>query len=212
MAETPLAARPPYSEPRQQHDAAMMGMYLFLGSEIMLFGGIFAVAAVIRILHPADIVESSRALHYLIGALNTGVLLTSSFFVASAVEATKGGRRRAGATWLAAAAVAGLVFLVVKGYEYGAEYREGLLPLPGADTQFRTAPQHLFMNLYVLATGLHAIHLLIGIVLLSVLAPCLAFGKVRLPDRGILIIAAALYWHLVDVIWVFIYPVFYLAR
>ncbi|MEZ2224058.1 heme-copper oxidase subunit III [Rhizobium sp. RCC_161_2] len=211
MPET-VAVTEPYRDPHQQHDAAMMGMYIFLGSEIMLFGGLFAVAATMRLAHAAEVVQASQAMHFGIAGLNTAVLLTSSLFVALAIEAGKAGRAATAAGWLAGAAIFGLCFLVIKTYEYHTEFTEGLLPVPGVQSSYATSVQHLFMNLYLVATALHALHLTIGIVLLLVLALQTARGAIPLPRRSIILITAGLYWHLVDVIWVVLYPVFYLTR
>ena len=205
-------AAEPYTDATQQHDAAMMGMYIFLGSEIMLFGGIFVVAAAMRMLHPPEIVQASKALHYGIGGLNTAILLTSSLCVALAIEAAKGARARAATAWLSASVMLGLGFLLIKAYEYYLEFGEGTLPVPGVSSRIATSVQHLFMNLYLIATGLHALHLTIGIMLLIILAIQAARGAIRLPDRAIVLVVAGLYWHLVDVIWIFVYPIFYLAR
>ncbi|MGK6312287.1 cytochrome c oxidase subunit 3 [Neorhizobium sp. DT-125] len=211
MAETRPVAEP-YRDARQQRDAAILGMYIFLASEVMLFGGLFAVAAVMRLLHPAEVMEASKALHVWIGAISTAVLLTSSLFVALAVEGAKRGRRRGVSAWFFAAALLGSAFLGVKAYEYSLEYAEGLLPGLGAPLKVSTPVQQAFMDLYFVATGLHALHLLIGIILLLVIAIRAASGGLPLPERAIVVITAGLYWHLVDVIWVFLYPVLYLAR
>jgi cytochrome c oxidase subunit 3 len=210
MPETAPAAEP-YRDLRQQRDAAMMGMYIFLGSEIMLFGGLFAVAAGMRLTHAPEVVQASRALHFGIGGLNTLVLLTSSLFVVLGVEKGKAGRRAA-AGWLAAAAALGVCFLAIKAYEYRSEFVEGLLPLPGVESRYATSVQHLFMDLYLVATGLHAVHLMIGIAVLLVLSVQTMRAAIPLPQRAIALVVAGLYWHLIDVIWIFLYPVFYLAR
>jgi cytochrome c oxidase subunit 3 len=202
----------PYRDARQQHDAAMMGMYIFLGSEIMLFGGIVTVALSLRLLHPTEIVQASRALHFGIGGANTVVLLTSSLCVAQAAEAGKAGRARAVALRFAFAAMLGLIFLAIKAYEYHAEFDEGLLPVPGVATRYASNAQHLFMDLYLISTSLHALHLTVGITLLLVLAVQVGRGALSLPQRAIVVITAGLYWHLVDVVWIFLYPLFYLAR
>lgn len=200
----------PYKDGRQQHEAAMMGMYIFVASEVMLFGGLFAVAAGMRLLHPTEVVEASKALHLWIGALNTLVLLTSSLFVALAVEAAKIVRRATASICLIAAALLGVAFLAIKACEYASEYAEGLLPLSGAETKFSTPVQHAFMDLYLIATGLHAAHLSIGIAM--VLVVTVRMQWLVMPDRQIVPVTVGLYWHLVDVIWVFLYPILYLAR
>ena len=200
----------PYAAPGQQREAAMMGMYIFLASETMLFSGLFLVALYLRLEHAPEVVAASRKMHDLIGATNTALLLTSSFLVALAVEAARDGRARPAA--LAMAVLLGLCFLALKAAEYRMEYTVNILPLPGAATDFSSSTQHAFMNLYLIATALHAVHLGIGIVLLATLTVRLLRGRLRLPERCIVMTNAGLYWHLVDVIWIFLYPVFYLAR
>ncbi|MGN6777262.1 cytochrome c oxidase subunit 3 [Rhizobium sp.] len=211
MSDTRLVTDP-FTDHLQQHRAAMMGMYVFLGSEIMLFGGLFCVAAAVRLAHAPEVVRASHALHFGIGGLNTAILLTSSLFVALGVESAKEGRAKITARWLVAAAALGSAFLTMKAYEYRMEFTEGLLPIEGLHSRYADDVQHLFMNLYLIATGLHAVHLSIGILLLIALSFRLAFGSIKLPERAIVLVTAGLYWHLVDVIWVFLYPVFYLAR
>lgn len=202
----------PYRDSRQQREAAMMGMYIFLASEIMLFGGIFVVLGVMRLNHPSDVVEASRALHVWIGAINTALLLTSSLFMALAVEDAKHGHRRGASARFVAAALLGVAFLAIKAYEYFSEYQEGMLPGFGMDPKITTPVRRAFMDLYLVATGLHAVHLGIGILLLLSLAIRMATRRVPLPERAIVPITAGLYWHLVDVIWVFLYPMLYLVR
>jgi cytochrome c oxidase subunit 3 len=201
-----------YVEARQQHDADMMGIYIFLATEIMLFGGLFAVAYVIRILHSDEYIAASKHLHIWFGTINTAILLTSSLAVALGVQAVRHGRDRRAAHGLLAAALLGIGFLAVKAMEYRAEYGEGLLPIPGAAMQFASPAEHQFMNLYLIATMLHAVHLTIGILLLAGLAACLLRPSWRGPNRVMAVTAVGIYWHFVDVVWVFLYPALYLAR
>lgn len=188
----------------------MMGMYIFLASETMLFSGLFLVALYLRLEHASEVVAASRQMHYFIGAANTALLLSSSFLVALAVEAAHMGRARPVA--LATAGLLGLGFLALKAVEYWMEYGEKVLPLPGAATDFSSSTQHAFMNLYLIATVLHAVHLSIGIGLIATLTLRLLSGTLHMPARSVVVTNAGLYWHLVDVIWIFLYPVFYLAR
>lgn len=211
MAEQTTILKEPYATERQQQEAAMMGMYIYLGSEIMLFGGIFIVAAIMHLTHDKEVVAASKEMHYWIGAINTAVLLTSSLFVALGVEAAKAGRR-AVRGWFGASAVLGVVFLGFKGYEYLKEFQEGTLPVVGVHSHFEGPVQHLFMNLYLIATTLHAFHLTVGIILMTFLAIRAGTKAMPLPQRAIVMVAGGLYWHLVDIVWVFLYPVFYLAR
>jgi cytochrome c oxidase subunit 3 len=210
MVETPVTE--PYSDPRQQHDAAMMGMYIFLGNEVMLFGGIFAVALYARLVHTKEAVAASKALHYGIGGTNTAILLTSSLCIALAAEAGRQGERKPAIRWLIGAILLGLGFLGLKGYEYLVEFREGLMPFRDVDTAIRTPVQHMFMDLYLIATSLHALHMLIGVGLVAYAVVGLSKRWIAVPERAITLIVIGLYWHFVDVVWVFLYPVLYLAR
>ena len=202
----------PYVDARQQHAADMLGVYVFLANELMLFGCLFAVAYVIRIMHPADYIEASKHLHVWFGGINTVVLLTSSLAAALGVHAVRLGRDRQAACSLLAAAGMGLGFLAIKAGEYATEYGEGLLPIPGAVTRFSSPVEHQFMNLYLIATMLHAVHLTIGILLLSGVAASLLRRSWQPRNHVMTVTVSGIYWHFVDVIWVFLYPALYLAR
>lgn len=202
----------PFTQAEQQHQADLLGMYVFLASEIMLFGGVFAVLMACRILHPQDFVEASRKLHLWIGTANTVLLLTSSLAVALAVDLARRAVTRGAVVALVVSAILGAGFLGLKAMEYGAEYADGVLPVPGSGTAFSGPGEHLFMNLYLVATGLHAVHLTVGIVLLLGLAVRLWTGSVPLPRRAVVVELCGLYWHLVDIVWIFLFPALYLAR
>jgi cytochrome c oxidase subunit 3 len=201
----------PFVDAGQQRQADLLGMFVFLGTEIMLFGGLFTVAFALRVQHADAYVESSRNLHVWIGAINTAILLTSSLLVALAVIAARGGAHRRTAMLLGGAAVLGVAFLGMKAIEYGKEHAEGLLP--GFESaRFADRFEHLFMNLYFISTALHALHVTIGIILLAVIGIRAWRRDLLLPRRIMPVELSALYWHLVDVIWIFLYPVLYLAR
>lgn len=202
----------PYETLVQQRNADKLGMFVFLATEIMLFSGLFACAFVLRILHPQEYVYASKHLHLWIGGVNTLVLLTSSFAVALAVVLARRGASTRVFWCLAAAALLGLGFLGIKAFEYSVEYGDGLLPAFGEATRFVGPVQKLFNDLYLIATFLHALHVTGGVVLLSILALRVRSGSMALPQRAITVELGGLYWHLVDAIWVFLYPVLYLAR
>ena len=202
----------PFQTAEQQRIADLLGMYIFLASEIMLFGGLFVVTFVCRFLHRAEIVAASKQLHLWIGAANTAILLTSSLFIALSVQAGRAGRRRLTIACLCAAVCLGLGFLALKAVEYRLEYDEGILPGFGERLVFATPSQHLFMNIYMIATSLHALHLLIGIGLVTGVAGMIGRGRLALPKQVMTLETTGLYWHLVDVIWIFLYPALYLIR
>ncbi|MGE0717112.1 MAG: cytochrome c oxidase subunit 3 [Alphaproteobacteria bacterium] len=211
MAEG-LRAREPFDAFVQQHEAARMGMLVFLATEIMLFGGLFAAILAVRIAHPHEFAAASARTHVFIGTANTAVLLTSSFAVAVAALAARAARTRLTSLWLAAASLLGVAFLGLKAVEYGLEYANGLLPGMSDPLRVSSPVEQLFMDVYLVSTGLHAVHVTIGILLLGSLAVRVTSGALRLPGRAVVVEVCGLYWHLVDVIWVFLFPALYLAR
>jgi len=201
--------QPQFATLERQREADHFGMLIFLTTEVLIFGGLFAALFVLRAEHGAEYVRASKAMHLWLGGLNTAVLLTSSALVALMVEAVRAGRARL-AKWLLLGAIAlGLTFLAIKFAEYGLEYRDGVVPhlSPG---NLHGGPGALFMDLYFAATGLHALHVTAGLALLGSLV--WPFGAARRDPSAVLAGNAALYWHLVDVIWLFLYPTLYLAR
>jgi cytochrome c oxidase subunit 3 len=211
MAEHVILAEQ-FAEPRQQRDADFMGMYVFLGTETMLFGALLALVYAYRTVHPQASMEAARHLKLWIATANTAVLLTSSLAVAFAVLAARHGRRRTVVAALAVALLLGLTFLGLKGWEYLQDFQEGLAPGIGAPSPLRFGPAALFLDLYFVATTLHAIHLTIGLGALGWAADRVRRRKVRVPQQAIVIEMTGLYWHFVDIAWVFVFPIFYLAR
>ena len=200
----------PFATEAQQHEAATMGLWLFIATELMLFSGLFLGLAVYRIVYPEAAEEASGHLRLWIGGANTAVLLTSSLAMALAVVAARAGRPRPATLWLLATAALGVVFLALKGYEYRVEYMEGLMPGIGPAFPLE-APAELFFNLYFAATGLHAVHLALGILAVGLFAWRTRSRRLPLPERAIEIEGLGIYWHFVDVVWVFLYPVLYLV-
>ena len=204
-----LALQDQFPSLERQREAGRFGMLVFLATEVLLFSGIFAAAFVLRYQHPRDYVAASNEMHLWLGGINTAVLLTSSALVAAMVEAVRAGRARL-AGWLLGGAIAlGAAFLGIKFTEYTLEYRDGVVP-GLSDANLNGGPHELFMNLYFAGTGLHAVHVILGLVLLaSLIWP---FGDARRDPGATVAGNAALYWHLVDIVWIFLYPTLYLAR
>ena len=212
MSERVRAAEHQFESLDQQHEAASLGMWIFLVTEVMFFGGAFTAYAAYRAAYPEAFQAASNHLDLTLGTLNTGVLLLSSLTVALGVHAAEGGRRRALAGFLLATIFLGTVFLGIKGLEYVHKYEENLVPATAAFSFEEADPRHaeVFFGLYFTMTGLHALHMLIGLAVLGVLTAQAWRGAY---DEAYYfpVETTGLYWHFVDIVWVFLYPLLYLV-
>ncbi|MBN2322007.1 MAG: cytochrome c oxidase subunit 3 family protein [Acidobacteria bacterium] len=193
----------------KDYEGAKLGMWLFLFTEIVLFGGLFILYSVYRSVYPADFHEGGRHLNAAIGIANTVILLTSSLTMALSIAAIQRGNRKLSVGCLSVTIVFGAVFLINKYIEWSGEIQKGFFP----DLPELLAQSHgiqLFFGLYYSVTGLHGLHILAGIILLTVMLIWLVRGKISQSDFNRLE-NSGLYWHLVDVIWIFLLPLFYLA-
>lgn len=197
----------------QQRESMTLGMWTFLATEVMFFGGLFLSLTVYRTLYTEAFHEASHHLKWYLGAINTAVLLTSSLSVALAVHASIEDKRDELIRYVALTAILGAVFLVIKGYEYYGEYQDGLIPVLKWNPHELRDPTHvqMFMVLYFCMTGLHATHMIIGLGLFLWLLHRARRGDF---DRGqnTAVEVVGLYWHFVDVVWIFLFPLLYLIR
>ena len=200
-----------FSSAQNQRDSDRLGMWLFLATEVMMFGAIFMALAVYRTIHPAEMRAAALHLHLGFGAVNTVLLLTSSGLVALAVNGAAAGAERHAAAELAGAALLGAVFIGLKLTEWYLEFGEGLMPGVSPHFVLTQPAERLFFDLYYLSTGLHALHLAIGVVLIGGLAARVRSGNLVLPERSAVVELVGLYWQFVDVVWIFLFPVLYLA-
>jgi cytochrome c oxidase subunit III len=208
VSEASTLLKEPWRSLEHQREAATFGIWTFLASELLFFGGLILAYTVYRIQDPQAFAAAARETDIWFGTINTAVLLTSSLSMAVAAQAAEEGRlRRLIVLCLAATAALGLTFLVLKGFEYAEDIRKDLVPGPGFALKARAA--QLFFALYWVMTGVHAIHLTIGIALVSRLAFLGWRSRMEL-RRNPEIEVTALYWHLVDVIWIVLYPLIYL--
>jgi cytochrome c oxidase subunit 3 len=201
----------PFNDLEQQHEAAKLGMWIFLATEVLFFGGLFLAYTVYRSLYPETFAAASRHTEVILGGTNTAILLLSSTLMALAVRAAQLGRRRLVGWLLFVTATLGIVFLAIKGVEYHKDWVDRLVP--GTAFQWHEAnppAAELFFWLYFAMTGLHAIHVLIGVVLLLTFA-FLSWGRRFDQGRYMPVEIAGLYWHFVDIVWVFLFPLLYLA-
>lgn len=233
-----------FETPEQQETAATLGMWIFLATEVLFFGGLFMAYAFVWWASPGTVAAASRHLELLLGSINTFILLTSSFVMTLGLWFHDQGNRRAAAWLLTITAMLGCVFLGIKGFEYSQVIKEELLPgahfrygptdtlhardrgigredpmpegIVGAlgtrgshDPRVIPGVAQLFFWLYFVMTALHGIHLLVGIVLVGLLVLGLRRNWDLSPN---LMHNAGLYWHFVDLIWIFLFPLLYLAR
>jgi cytochrome c oxidase subunit 3 len=185
-----------------------LGMWLFILTELVLFGGLFLLYSVFRSSHSQDFHNAAYELDTALGTLNTAILLTSSMSVALAVSALRKGNRTAASACLAITIVLGLVFLADKYFEWSAKISHGIYPNSPA-LELRDYGEGLFFSLYYVMTGLHGLHVLAGVVVLSIMLVLLLRGRMGV-GSAVKLENSALYWHLVDLIWIFLFPLFYL--
>jgi len=208
-----LALREQFDTADQQKDASTLGMWIFLITEIMFFGGMFLAYTVYRHAYPHAFAVASSSLDVYIGAANTVVLLCSSFTMVLAVRAAQLGRRNGIVLFLILTLVLGMIFLGVKAYEWNLKFEEH--HVPGATFHFEElSPEaqgqaQLFFSLYFAMTGLHALHMVIGAGILSTM---LYFARKGRDAAAYMtpVDVAGLYWHFVDIIWIFLFPLLYL--
>ncbi|MCC6551544.1 MAG: cytochrome c oxidase subunit 3 family protein [Polyangiaceae bacterium] len=201
-----------FEDIEKQSDAARLGVWVFLASETLLFGALLALYASYRVMYPADFLAAAAHNNVAIGTTNTLVLITSSLTVALAVNALRRDLPRL-AGWLLAASVAlGAAFLVLKGFEYAEHAREGIVP--GRAYRFAEMPSagaSLFFTLYYCLTALHGLHVAGGMLLLAYFARGCFRGRYD-AEGQLHVELGGLYWHLVDIVWIFLWPLLYLSH
>ena len=190
-------------------EGSKLGMWIFLFTEIVLFGGLFLLYSAYRAKYPADFHSSGQELNTFIGIANTVILLTSSLTVAVSVTALQKGNRKLSSICLAATIVLGAVFLINKYMEWSAEIGHGMYP---NSPELLKHPDgvKLFFGLYYTMTGLHGLHVIAGIAVLAFMLMLVRRNRITSSDY-VKLENAGLYWHLVDIIWIFLLPLFYLA-
>ena len=194
----------------EQREAATLGMWVFLVTEVLFFGGLFATYLVYRRLYPGAFAAASHELDIVLGTINTAVLITSSLTMALAVHAAQTGERRRLMTFLVVTMVLGTAFLAIKAFEYYTGFVEGHLPGAG----FRFEPKYfqqaqIFFSLYYLKTGLHALHMIVGLGVMAVML-WLSWRGAITEEYYAPIEISGLYWNFVDIVWIFLFPLLYL--
>ncbi len=214
-----------FEDIEQQKDSATLGMWAFLATEVMFFGGMFTAYAVYRWRYPEAWLAGSTTLDVALGGLNTAILIGSSLTVVLAIASAQRGNRRGESRehspgdsrgysrgivrWLLATIGLGCAFLVVKAFEYAHKFHEHLVPGAHFTDRFEHAQTELFFGLYFAMTGMHALHMVIGIGLFLVLIAMARRGRFT-PEHHTWLEACGLYWHFVDIVWIFLFPLLYL--
>lgn len=190
--------------------SSKMGMWLFLYTELLLFGGLFMVYMVYRSLHPEAFLIASLSLNVWMGTINTVVLLTSSMTIAMSITAMQLGNIKLSIKLLFLTILAAIVFLVIKYFEWGAKIDHGLWP----GMEYFLSLSHgeqLYFYLYFFMTGLHGLHVIIGMIFIMVVMNKIKNKKIN-KNKNQLLENSGLYWHLVDLIWIYLFPLFYLIH
>jgi cytochrome c oxidase subunit III len=198
----------------QQRESASLGMWVFLVTEVLFFGGMFMTYTLNRSTYPDIFGEASRSINLALGTVNTIVLIGSSFTMAMAVWSSQLGKKQLVTIFLIATLILGSVFLGIKGIEYHDKYVEHHIPgwnfnfEPGSDVATNAHAQ-LFFSLYFAMTGLHALHMVVGAGLLLWLTKQSLRGRFT-PEYNTPVELVGLYWHFVDIVWIFLFPLLYL--
>lgn len=200
-----------FDDDAQQRGSSVLGMWVFIATEVLFFGVLFAGYTISRVQFPQAFADGGSRTDLLLGSIETGILLASSCLAALAVRDVRFGECRVASWLLLGTAALGITFLVLHGIEYHAEYEEALMPGIRYHPSGHPPPaMMLFFCLYYFITGFHSLHVAIGVVLLSRMAWRAARGAFS-TDYFAPVEVTALYWHLVDIVWIFVYPLVYLV-
>lgn len=197
-----------FMETHRDDTGSKIGMWLFLLSEILLFGGLFILYSTYRYKNPIEFHLAAWELNRVLGTLNTLILLTSSLTMALSIYSIQKGNRKGSVSFLIATIFLGFLFLIIKSAEWTAKIGHGIYP-NSPRLLGRSKGEILFYGLYYSMTGLHGLHVVVGILVLSVMLFLTMKGKIN-ENRFIPLENSGLYWHLVDIIWIFLFPLFYL--
>lgn len=192
-------------------EASKLGMWLFIFTELLLFGGLFLVYSIYRFLNPEAFRMAGEELDLTIGVINTLILLVSSMTIAMSTSSLQKKNKRLTVFLLVITILLALIFLVNKYFEWGVKFEHGIWPGSQHLINDMSQGEILFFGLYFVMTGLHALHIVVGMIVIIVALIKVQKGTVY-ADRPVLLENAGLYWHLVDLIWIFLFPLFYLIH
>lgn len=198
------------SDLHRDDEGSKIGMWLFLFTEVLLFGGLFLIYAAYRYSHPDDFQNAAHMLDISMGTINTLILLTSSLTVVLSIVALQKRNKNLSILFLIATILMGIAFLVNKYFEWGAKINHGIYP-KGPELANMPEGEVLYFGLYYSMTGLHGLHVIVGLIVLIFMLVFVIRNKIN-ADNIVKLENGGLYWHLVDVIWIFLFPLFYLIH
>lgn len=200
-----------FDTPEQQKNAATLGMWAFLATEVLFFGVLFLAYGVYRWAYPEDFTQAAKEFNLTLGTINTAVLLTSSFFMAAAVSYAELGRNKVTSISLIITWSLGFIFLLLKGYEYYDDVQKNIVPTPDVVIQGAGSDiARMIYLIYYIITGVHGVHVTIGLVVIAVII-WRNYQNEYSKSYYTPVELTGLYWHFVDIVWVFIYPLIYLV-
>ncbi len=199
----------------QQTSSGKLGMWIFMGQELLFFSGLFCAYGYMRVLYPDMVAESLNYMDWRLGGINSIILLISSLTMSLCVRSARVNNTNLSIKYLWATMTCGLAFLIIKGYEWSSHFHEGLFAgkfySPNAEVEITSHTAHVFFGLYYVITGTHGVHIIVGLILMVWLLIRLKRGDFN-SENYVSLENTSLFWHFVDVVWIFLYPLLYLAK
>jgi cytochrome c oxidase subunit III len=199
----------------QQTSAGKLGMWVFMGQEVLFFSGLFCAFGFVKHMYPDMVLEAQKSMNVVLGTLNTVILLVSSLTMSLCVRSTRVHQPRASVIFLCVTMICGLVFLSIKGYEWMHHLHEGYYPgkffQPSAHAEVTASMAHVFFGMYYVMTGMHALHIVVGLGLMCWMLKRLLSREFNF-EHYVALENTSLFWHLVDIVWIFLFPVLYLVK
>ncbi len=199
----------------QQTSAGKLGMWVFMGQEILFFSGLFCALGYVRYLYPDMVAQSQAFMDWRLGGINSIILLVSSLTMSLCVRSVRINQVQVATRYLLATMACGLMFLVIKGFEWGMHFHEGLYPgryyNPSPEVHISGHTAHIYFGLYYTITGMHGLHIVVGLGLMLWMLVRLKRKEFN-HEHYVAIENTSLFWHLVDIVWIFLYPLIYLAK
>lgn len=199
----------------QQTASGKLGMWIFMGQELLFFSGLFCAYGYVRFMYPDMLLQTQKYMDWRLGGINSVILLVSSLTMSLCVRSARLNKRASSIKYLLITMLCGLMFLVIKGVEWGSHFQEGLFPgrfyNPDGEVHITSQTAHIFFGMYYTITGMHGLHIVVGLGLMIWLLIRSLKGEFN-SENYVSLENVSLFWHLVDLVWIFLYPLLYLAK